>query len=309
MSRLLLAVVTAQPPSYYLQQLLNGIFSGSIYALFAVGYTLVFGVLDILNLAHSAVFTLGAVIAFVLLTHFGLPFWLAALLAIVICGAIGYGLDLVAFRPLRHRGAPHISSLITSIAIALIFVSITENTFGANSKRFPSGVVPSGELHVGALGIDRLELIILALTLLLMLVLGYVVRSTRPGPAIRAVAENPRAAFLMGINVDRTIALTLVISSALGGLAGILYGLSQHDVSPYIGRDQVELKGLAGVVVGGMGSITGAVVAGYLLGLVEVLVLVTLGTNVRSGVAFALLFLALLLLPSGLFGVRGARRT
>jgi branched-chain amino acid transport system permease protein len=309
MSRLLLAVVTAQPPSYYLQQLINGIFSGSIYALFAVGYTLVFGVLDILNLAHSAVFTLGAVVALVLLTNFGLPFWLAVLLAIAVCGAIGYGLDLVAFRPLRHRGAPHISSLITSIALALIFVSLTENTFGANSRRFPPGVAPSGELQVGAIGIDRLELIILALTIVLMLVLGYVIRSTRAGRAIRAVAENPRAAFLMGINVDRTIALTLVISSALGGLAGILYGLSQHDVSPYIGRDQVELKGLAVIVVGGMGSITGAVIAGYLLGLVEVLVLVTLGTNVRSGVAFALLFLALVLFPSGLLGERRARRT
>jgi branched-chain amino acid transport system permease protein len=309
MSRLLLAVVAAQPPSYYLQQLINGIFSGSIYALFAVGYTLVFGVLDILNLAHSAVFTLGAVVALVLLTNFGLPFWLAVLLAIAVCGAIGYGLDLVAFRPLRHRGAPHISSLITSIALALIFVSLTENTFGANSRRFPPGVAPSGELQVGAIGIDRLELIILALTIVLMLVLGYVIRSTRAGRAIRAVAENPRAAFLMGINVDRTIALTLVISSALGGLAGILYGLSQHDVSPYIGRDQVELKGLAVIVVGGMGSITGAVIAGYLLGLVEVLVLVTLGTNVRSGVAFALLFLALVLFPSGLLGERRARRT
>ena len=309
MSRLLLAVVAAQPPSYYLQQLLNGIFSGSIYALFAVGYTLVFGVLDILNLAHSAVFTAGAVLALVLLTNFSFPFWLAALVAIAICGAIGYGLDLVAFRPLRHRAAPHISSLITSIALALIFVSIAENKFGANSKRFPPQVIPSGELHFGAVVIDRLDLFILVLTLVLMVVLGYVIRSTRPGRAIRAVAENPRAAFLMGINVDRTIALTLVISSALGGLAGILYGLSQHDVSPYIGRDQVELKGLAVIVVGGMGSITGAVVAGYLLGLVEVLVLVTLGTNVRSGVAFALLFIALVLFPSGLFGERGARRT
>src|SRR3979409_2242288 len=215
MSRLLLAVVTAQQPSYYLQQLLNGIFSGSIYALFAVGYTLVFGVLDILNLAHSAVFTLGAVIALVLLTNFGLPFWLAGLLAIAVCGAIGYGLDLVAFRPLRHRSPPHISSMITSIALALIFVSLTENTFGANSRRFPPGVAPSGEIHIGAIGFDRLELLILALTLVLMLVLGYMIRSTRAGRAIRAVAENSRAAFLMGINVARTIALTLRIASAL----------------------------------------------------------------------------------------------
>jgi branched-chain amino acid transport system permease protein len=162
---------------------------------------------------------------------------------------------------------------------------------------------------VGGLVLDQLSLLILALTLVLMAVLAAMIRWTAPGRAIRAVAENPRAAGLMGINVDRTIALTLVISSALGGLAGILYALSVHDISPYIGRDQVELKGLAVIVVGGMGSITGAVVAGYLLGLIEVLVLVTLGSNVRAGVAFAVLFLALVLFPSGLFGGRGRQRT
>ncbi len=309
MTARLLSVLTAQAPSFYLQQGLNGLFSGSIYALFAVGYTLVFGVLDILNLAHSAVFMAGAVLAYIFLVNFGLPFWAAALLAIAICAVIGYGLDLVAFRPLRRRGAPHISSLITSIALALIFVSLAENNFGANSQRFPASAVPNASFQVGGLIFDELSLLILALTLVLMVVLAAAIRWSKPGRAIRAVAENPKAAALMGINVDRTIALTLVISSALGGLAGILYGLSQHDVSPYMGRDQVELKGLAVIVVGGMGSITGAVVAGYLLGLVEVLVLVTLGTNVKTGVAFAVLFIALVLFPSGLFGRRGQRRT
>ena len=309
MTARLLSVLTAQAPSFYLQQGLNGLFSGSIYALFAVGYTLVFGVLDILNLAHSAVFMAGAVLAYIFLVNFGLPFWAAAPLAIAICAVIGYGLDLVAFRPLRRRGAPHISSLITSIALALIFVSLAENNFGANSQRFPASAVPNASFQVGGLIFDELSLLILALTLVLMVVLAAAIRWSKPGRAIRAVAENPKAAALMGINVDRTIALTLVISSALGGLAGILYGLSQHDVSPYMGRDQVELKGLAVIVVGGMGSITGAVVAGYLLGLVEVLVLVTLGTNVKTGVAFAVLFIALVLFPSGLFGRRGQRRT
>ncbi|HEV3234420.1 MAG TPA: branched-chain amino acid ABC transporter permease [Candidatus Dormibacteraeota bacterium] len=305
----LLTQLAAQAPSFYLQQGLNGIFSGSVYALFAVGYTLVFGVLDILNLAHSAVFMAGAVLALIFFANFGLPFWLAVVLAIAICGAIGYGLDLVAFRPLRRRGAPHISSLITSIAVALIFVSLAENNFGANSQRYPASVAPDASFHVGGVVIDQLSILILLVTLGLMAVLAVVIRRTRPGRAIRAVAENPRAAALMGINVDRTIALTLVISSALGGLAGILYGLSAHDISPYIGRDQVELKGLAVIVVGGMGSITGAVVAGYLLGLIEVVALVTLGSNVRTGVAFAVLFLALVLFPSGLFGRRRERRT
>jgi branched-chain amino acid transport system permease protein len=291
------------------QQALNGIFAGSIYALFAVGYTLVFGVLDILNLAHSAVFMLGAVYAYTLVVEFNWPFWAALVAATAMCGVIGYLLDLVAFRPLRRRGAPHISSLISSIALALIFVSLTENRFGANSQRFPPERVPGGSIQLAGLYIDEVKVGILVLTLALMAVLAYVIRRTRPGRAIRAVAENPRAARLMGIDVDRVIAMTLVISSALGGLAGILFGLSQTDVSPYIGRDQVELKGLAVIVVGGMGSITGAVVSGYLLGLLEVAALVFLGSNVRSGVAFAVLFAVLVLFPAGIFGRRLGRGT
>ncbi|MFN2464386.1 MAG: branched-chain amino acid ABC transporter permease [Candidatus Dormibacteria bacterium] len=294
---------------YLAQQGLNGIFNGSVYALFAVGYTLVFGVLDILNLAHSAVFMAGAVVAFVLVVNLGLPFGAALLAAVLCCAALGYLLDLVAFRPLRHRGAPHISSLITSIGLALVMVSIAESRFGGNSQRFPATRVPGGALHVAGLTVGIVDLGVLATTLILMAALGLMIRRSAAGRAIRAVAENPRAAALMGINVDRVIALTLVLSSALGGLAGILYALSQSDVSPYIGRDQVELKGLAVIVLGGMGSITGAVVAGYLLALVEVFVLVVLGSSVRSGVAFAVLFLALVLRPNGLFGRRAGRGT
>jgi branched-chain amino acid transport system permease protein len=135
-----------------------------------------------------------------------------------------------------------------------------------------------------------------------MLVLGYVIRYTQVGRGLRAVAENPRAARLMGLDVDRMITLTLVISSALGGLAGILFGLALTDISPYIGRDNVEVKGLAVIVLGGMGSITGAVVGGYLLGLIEVAALVAFGSNPRAGIAFAALFLMLVLRPQGLFG-------
>jgi branched-chain amino acid transport system permease protein len=309
LTRLLAAVAAGTSPTFLLQQVLNGVFNGSIYALFAVGYTLVFGVLDILNLAHSAVFMAGAVVAFVLVVNFGLPFWAALLLAIGACAVMGYLLDRIAFRPLRHRSAPHISSMISSIGLALVMVSIAENRFGGNSQRFPVNQVPSGEIHVAGLSIATVDVGILVITLALMFGLAYTINRTSPGRAVRAVAENPRAAALMGIDIDRVIALTLVLSSALGGLAGILYGLSQSDVSPYIGRDQVELKGLAVIVVGGMGSITGAVVAGYLLGLVEVAVLVFIGSNVRSGVAFAVLFISLVLLPSGLFGRRAGRST
>jgi branched-chain amino acid transport system permease protein len=288
-----------------LPQAVNGIFTGSIYALFAVGYTLVFGVLDILNLAHSAVFMLGAVIAYGLAVTAGMPFGLAALAATLLCAAIGYGIDRVAFRPLRHRGAPPLSALVSSIGLALIFVNIAEVRFGANSRAFPASVAFSGAVHIGGMVLEDSKIATLVLSLGLAAALGFVVRRTRAGRAMRAVAENPRAAQLMGINVDSVIAMTLVIASALGAVAGILYGLSQHDINPFMGRDQIELKGLAVIVLGGMGSIRGAVIAGYILGLAEVAALVFFGSNVSSGVAFALLFAALVAFPGGI--LRGRR--
>jgi len=297
------------------QQVLNAIFIGSIYALFAVGYTLVFGVLDVLNLAHSAVFMLGAVITYSLVVLHGLPFLPAAIIAILVCGLLGLLIEFVALRPLRRRDAPPIAALISTIGLALIFVAIVEQATqgtlfswlwqdGANSVRFPAGTVPNPTYHVGGLTIEGTKLGILGLSVVLMLVLGYVMRFTQVGRALRAVAENRRAATLLGINVDRIFASTLFVSSALGGLAGLLFGLSLSDISPYIGRDQVELKGLAVIVLGGMGSIPGAVLGGYLLGLIEVFAFVRFGSNVEAGVAFAALFLVLVLRPQGLFGAR-----
>ena len=297
------------------QQVLNAIFIGSIYALFAVGYTLVFGVLDVLNLAHSAVFMLGAVITYSLVVLHAMPLLPAAVIAVLVCGLLGLLIEFVALRPLRRRNAPPISALISTIGLALIFVAIVEQatpgTFfswlwqdGANSVRFPAGTVPDPTYHLAGLTIEGTKLGILVTTVVLMLVLGYVMRFTQVGRALRAVAENRRAATLLGINVDRIFASTLFVSSALGGLAGLLFGLAISDISPYIGRDQVELKGLAVIVLGGMGSIPGAVLGGYLLGLIEVFALVRFGGNVEAGVAFAALFLMLVIRPQGLFGAR-----
>jgi branched-chain amino acid transport system permease protein len=297
------------------QQLLNGIFLGSIYALFAVGYTLVFGILDVLNLAHSAVFMLGAVVTYSLVVIHGQPFWLAAVVAVVACGLLGLLIEYATLRPLRRRNAPPISALISTIGLALIFVAVVEQAKpgsiftwlwrdGANSVKFPTGTVPNPVWHLAGLTLEGTQVAIFLLSILLMLLLGYVIRFTQVGRALRAIAENPRAARLLGINVDRLFALTLVISSALGGVAGILFGIALSDISPYIGRDQVELRGLAVIVLGGMGSIPGAVVGGYLLGIIEVLVIVFGYTNLRAGVAFAALFLVLVLRPQGLFGAR-----
>ena len=297
------------------QQVLNAIFIGSIYALFAVGYTLVFGVLDVLNLAHSAVFMLGAVITYSLVVLHAMPLLPAAVIAVLVCGLLGLLIEFVALRPLRRRNAPPISALISTIGLALILVAIVEQatpgTFfswlwqdGANSVRFPAGTVPDPTYHLAGLTIEGTKLGILVTTVVLMLVLGYVMRFTQVGRALRAVAENRRAATLLGINVDRIFASTLFVSSLLGGLAGLLFGLAISDISPYIGRDQVELKGLAVIVLGGMGSIPGAVLGGYLLGLIEVFAFVRFGGNVEAGVAFAALFLMLVVRPQGLFGAR-----
>ena len=297
------------------QQLVNAVAIGSIYALFAVGYTLVFGVLDVLNLAHSAVFTLGAVIAYSVLVLHGQSFWIALPVAVVGSGVLGLLIEFVALRPLRRRQAPPIAALISTIGLALIFVAIVEQAnpdtpfawlwqAGSNSTRYPASAITDPTWHVAGLLIQAHQVAIVALTLILMLGLGGVLRFTQLGRALRAVAENPRAARLLGIDVDRIFAITLFVSSALGGLAGILFAIANADVDPYIGRDQVELKGLAVIVLGGMGSVPGAVVGGYLLGLIEVLSFIRFGSFAESGVAFLALFIMLVLRPQGLFGTR-----
>jgi branched-chain amino acid transport system permease protein len=297
------------------QQLLNAIFIGSIYALFAVGYTLVFGILDILNLAHSAVFMFGAAITYSLVVNHGQSFWVASVLGVAAAALMGLVIEHVCLRPLRRRHAPPIAALISTIGLALIIVAVIEQgrpdtvfrwlwVDGANSVSFPAWVVPNPTWYVAGLTLEASKVAIIPISIFLMLVLGYVMRYTQVGRGLRAVAENPRAAQLMGLDVDRMISLTLIISSALGGLAGILFGVALGDISPYIGRDNVEVRGLAVIVLGGMGSIPGAVAGGYLLGLIEVLALVVVGSNARAGVAFAALFLMLVLRPQGLFGAQ-----
>jgi branched-chain amino acid transport system permease protein len=297
------------------QQIVNAIFIGSIYALFAVGYTLVFGILDILNLAHSAVFMLGAAIAYTVVVKYGQTFWVACAVGIAASALMGLVIEHVCLRPLRRRQAPPIAALISTIGLALIIVAAVEQgtagspfawlwTDGANSVSFPVNTIPNPVWHVGDLSLEASKVAIIPIAIALMLILGYVMRFTQVGRGLRAVAENARAARLMGLDVDRMISLTLVISSALGGLAGILFGVALGDISPYIGRDNVEVRGLAIIVLGGMGSIPGAVFGGYLLALIELLAFLTLGGSAKDGVAFAALFAMLIVRPQGLFGAR-----
>ncbi|MGH9124672.1 MAG: branched-chain amino acid ABC transporter permease, partial [Acidimicrobiales bacterium] len=223
-----------------IQQLVNGLFTGAIYALFGLGYTLVFGLLDILNLAHSEVFMLGAVIAYSLVALHHVPFVLAVPLGVGAGGLLGAVIELVALRPLRRRGAPPIAALITTIGLALVLVSLVEQAGpggslswlwrdGANDVQFPPGKVPDQIWHLGGITLPVDKVAIVVVTLLVMGALAFVVLRTPAGRAVRAVAENPRAAQLLGVNVDRVVLWTLVASSALAALAGILYALALND--------------------------------------------------------------------------------
>jgi branched-chain amino acid transport system permease protein len=291
------------------QQIINGLFLGSIYALFALGYTLVFGVLDILNLAHAAVFMLASFVALALVGHLHLHILVALPAAVLLSGLLGVVLERVAFRPLRARTDSNISGLISSLAMATVFEAVALEVWGPNVSRFPFGTVPEGpQNQLALLGgvVSRLQLTIIGVAVALFLVLTWLVKATRLGREVRAVAESPRAARILGVDVDRAIAWSFFISSALGGAAGVLYGLAFNSISPDMGRS-VELKGLAVIILGGMGSMPGAVVAGFALGLVEVFVVAHLGASWRDAVSFAGLFLVLVLRPRGLFGAAALR--
>jgi branched-chain amino acid transport system permease protein len=289
------------------QQLVNGLFIGSVYGLFAVGYTLVFGVLDILNLAHAAVFTLGGLVALWLVETGGLSIWTAFPAAVLCCGFLGLILDRIAFVPLRRRANSNFSGLISSIAMAIIFESAALGLFGARTVRFPAHTV---EVHIWrweGIFITSLQVEIVGIAILLMFALTQFINRARAGKAIRAVAENDRIARLLGINVDGIIAFTFFTSSALGGAAGILYGLYFNSLSPDMGHS-IELKGLAVIILGGMGSIPGAILGGLAFGLSEVLTVAITGTsNLRDAVAFTVLFTILILRPSGLLGRKKMR--
>jgi len=288
------------------QQIINGLFLGSIYALFALGYTLVFGVLDILNLAHAAVFMLACFVALALVGSLGLHILVALPLAVLAAGILGLVLERVAFRPLRGRANSNFSGLISSLAVAIVFEAVALEFFGPNVSRFPFGTVPDRQLALFGGVVSRLQLTIIAIAVALFLVLTWLVTRTRLGREIRAVAESPRAARILGVNVDRVIAASFFISSALGGAAGVLFGLAFNSISPDMGRS-VELKGLAVIILGGMGSMPGAVLAGFALGLSEVFVVAHLGASYRDVVSFAGLFLILVLRPRGLLGAASLR--
>jgi branched-chain amino acid transport system permease protein len=287
------------------QQIANGVFLGAVYALFAIGYTLVFGVLDILNLAHASIFMAAAFVALAL-TGAGLPLFAALLLAMIAAGIMGMLLDRIAFAPLRRRNAGTLVPLISSIGVAIVIEATVRGIFGIDERHFPTTSAASVALHAGPVTFTMLDLTIFVTALVLMGLLAYVMRSTALGRSIRAVAEDRVAAALLGIDLERTIALTFFIASALGGAAGVLVGLQYDSVTTTMGG-RIELRGLAVIILGGMGSITGAVIGGFILGAVETLSIAYVGSEWRDALAFGVMFLILILKPSGILGKRALR--
>ena len=283
------------------QQLLNALSLGSVYALFSLGFTLVFGVLGVINLSHGATFMLGSYVALLLVEKMALPLWLAVLAAMLVTGLIGMVVDYLILRPLRARNAPHLSPMIASIGVAIMLTNLAQGLFGAENKRFPLGTIPEQSISIGDLHVTAVQIGIIAISFVLMVVLLVVMRRTQLGRALRAIAESPKAAALLGIHVEQLFLLTSFAAAALGGIAGVLVGLSFNAISPFMGQPMLH-KGIAVIILGGMGDIRGAMIGGLFLGFAEVMSVAYLSSDFRDAVAFGLLFVILLVRPSGMFG-------
>jgi branched-chain amino acid transport system permease protein len=289
------------------QQIINGLSLGGVYALFALGFTLVFGVLNVINLAHGAIFMIGAYAALyaVLVFHFSLlP---AIFVAALVTGVAGWILDKLIFAPLRARRAPHLAPMIATIGVSICLTSMIEGYFGSENLRFPLDTLPSSTLSLASAQVNWLDVNIIGLALLLMGGMLWVIRHTSTGRALRALAESPKAAALLGVNVGELFGATSVIASILGGVSGVLIALYTNSVFPHMGQPMLH-KGIAVVIIGGMGDVRGALIGGFFLGFAEVLTIAYIGSNMRDAVAFGLLFSVLLLRPAGLFGQAPQRR-
>ena len=294
---------------WFFQQLINGLALGSIYALIALGYTMVYGILRFINFAHSDVLMLGAFAAFFLAPAiaqiFPLPSYAGALLVTVlaaaICAIIGILIELLAYRPLRDR--PKLTVLITAIGVSLFleFTCQHRSVFGAATKPFPN-LLPQHDFRVAGLAVNSNDLVVPFITIVLLALLWLIVQKTKIGTAMRAVSFNHQAAALMGVSINRVISFTFGLGSALAAIAGILYALKAPGIEPLMGV-QPGLRAFIAAVLGGIGNLPGAALGGLVLGLLETFAGgMPAISNYRDGIAFAILILILLFRPAGLLG-------
>lgn len=281
-----------------LQQLINGISLGSIYALIALGYTMVYGILRLINFAHGDIFMVGAFIGFFALGYWNLPFALGLIVAMFGAAILGVTIERFAYRPLRN--APRISLLITAIGVSFLLENLMVLLVGASPRAFPQSI--SLEIYnMGGLILTNRQIIILLISIFLMIFLQFIVMKTKVGKAMRSVSQDREVAQMLGINIDRVIAFTFALGSSLAAAAGVMVGLYFNKIEPYMGV-MPGLKAFVAAVLGGIGIIPGAMLGGFILGIAEVLVSAFISSTVRDAVAFIILIVILLVRPSGILG-------
>ncbi len=282
----------------FVQQLINGVSLGSIYALIALGYTMIYGIIKLINFAHGDIYMVGAYIGFFAITFGNLPIVPALLISMVVTGFLGMLVEKLAYKPLRH--APRISILITAIGVSF-FLEYTSMYFVTPTPRTFPDVFGSSSFDIAGFVLNGQQVFIFGITIVLMGILTYIVNKTKVGKAMRAASFDTETAQLMGIDSDKIISLTFCIGSALAAAAGVLVGIYYNTIDPLMGI-MPGLKAFVAAVLGGIGILPGAVVGGIILGVIEALVAGFLSSTFRDAAAFAILILVLLIKPGGLFG-------
>jgi branched-chain amino acid transport system permease protein len=282
------------------QELLNGFVVGAVYALFSLGLTLVFGIHRILNLAHGAVFMWGALIGYFAVTGAGLALLPAFILAILGGALVSVGLDLLVFRPLRRREGDEFGTIIVSIGANLVLMHLAQQATNAQTLRFPFGIFPIHFYHLLGLRVSLQQIVIVAAVALLVVALVLYLFRTNLGTDARAVAIDERTSMLLGINPHAVYLGTFAIAGALAGAAGVILGIAFNSVS-YIMGEPIMLQAFVVIVLGGLGSVPGALLAGVMLGVIQTLTTVYISSELSDAVVFGLLFIVLLVRPRGLF--------
>ena len=282
----------------FIEQLINGLRTGSIYALIAIGYTMVYGIAKMINFAHGDIIMVGAYALYFSISVLGLPVPVALVITVIVCAVLGVVIEKVAYKPLRS--APPLAVLITAIGMSFFLQSASLLIFGSTPIPFQS-VIPNVNISVGPVVISSITVVTLIVTAIAMILLTLFVNKTKMGSAMRAVSEDKGAAELMGINVNSTISLTFAIGSALAAVAGVLYICQYQSMKPTLGA-LPGIKAFVAAVLGGIGSIPGAMLGGILLGLIESVSKAYISTELADAIVFGVLIVVLLFRPSGLFG-------
>jgi branched-chain amino acid transport system permease protein len=298
----------------FLQHIVDGVSIGAIYALIALGYTMVYGILQLINFAHGDVFMLGAMIGYYTSSEWTRETanrsWTGALgvtlASVLVCCTTGFLIERFGYRPLRS--SPKLNSLITAIGFSFLLEYGGQVVFGPNPRAFGAlPVDPADQFHLAGVAISYVDVICIGVSLVLMMILQRIIFHSRMGTAMRAVSWNPSVAALMGVNIDRVISFTFVLGSALAAVAGILYATAYRKVDPLMGL-MPGLKAFVAAVLGGIGNVQGAMLGGLLLGLVEQLGSSYISSSWRDAIAFAILIIVLLVKPSGLLGKGAAEK-